>query len=109
MTDDQARLLRLLERSRDTLLDETRSYYKNGDRAPDVLFDAYQNAHAAVINMRGEIVGTGYWTEDGGPVVARWEQLASPHPPVYYERFEDGQRVSHGWIDPRTRRIVQTG
>lgn len=52
---------------------------------------------------------TAVLTQDGRPFVNEWHQGEPTGEPLYYERWEPGARVAHGWIDPTTRRIVQTG
>ena len=62
----------------------------------------------------------GYATGDGGPVISQWHNPAVDGPedlhPVYYEKYnpitaETGnpQRLAHGWVDAKSRKIVQTG
>lgn len=52
-------------------------------------------------------------TGDGGSVIREWHRGDDADEPVFYETYarRAGRwgRVSHGWIHPTTRRIVQTG
>jgi hypothetical protein len=52
-------------------------------------------------------------TEDGRHVEGAWHTGPDSGDEVYFERYdlEDGtvRRVSHGWIDRVTRRLVQVG
>lgn len=49
-------------------------------------------------------------TEDGRSFVNAWHEGESDIDTwVYFERYVDGARVSHGYLDPTSRRIVQTG
>lgn len=54
-----------------------------------------------------EILATedGSWAEPGV-----WHQgPESDEPTVYYERWRDGVRVGHGYVDAASRRLVQSG
>jgi hypothetical protein len=49
-------------------------------------------------------------TEDGR--YARWQEWETgpgSGREVYYERWEDGVRVAHGWLDAVSRKLVQSG
>lgn len=49
-------------------------------------------------------------TQDGRGYVNAWHEGESPIEDwVYFERYEAGLRVAHGYIDPTSRKIVQTG
>jgi len=56
-------------------------------------------------------------TSDGRGMLATWHEGAEAGEAVYFERYklEDGPlggryvRVSHGWVDGESRKIVQTG
>lgn len=49
-------------------------------------------------------------TQDGRGVVLEWHEGESDIDAwVYYERWENGLRLAHGYVDPTTRKIVQTG
>lgn len=49
-------------------------------------------------------------TQDGRGVVLEWHQGESDVDGwVYYERWENGLRLAHGYVDPTTRKIVQSG
>lgn len=49
-------------------------------------------------------------TEDGRGYVNAWHEGPSDIDVwVYFERYENGSRVAHGYIDPVSRKIVQTG
>ena len=49
-------------------------------------------------------------TVDGGPALIDWHAgLESDESPVRYERWTMAGRLSHGYVDPASRRIVQTG
>lgn len=60
-----------------------------------------------------EVVGL-VATEDGRGYQNEWHLTADGHQAdiedwVYFERYDLGHRVSHGYIDPTSRKIVQTG
>lgn len=49
-------------------------------------------------------------TEDGR--YARWQEWETgpgSGAEVYYERWQDGERVGHGWLDVESRKLVQSG
>lgn len=49
-------------------------------------------------------------TEDGR--YARWQEWETgpgSGTDVYYERWENGTRVAHGWLDAESRKLVQSG
>lgn len=49
-------------------------------------------------------------TEDGRYARWReWETGPGSGREVYYERWEDGVRVAHGWLDAESRKLVQSG
>jgi hypothetical protein len=50
-------------------------------------------------------------TQDGRGVVLEWHQDGPSDIDgwVYYERWEHGLRIAHGYVDPTTRKIVQSG
>ncbi len=60
-----------------------------------------------------EVVGL-VATEDGRGYVNAWH-LGADGPQaaidgwVYFERYDAGHRVAHGYVDPTSRKIVQTG
>lgn len=66
------------------------------------------NEEAAKIAARAMTVWTGDWAADGGTVGTTWHQGESEEQ-VYYERYRNGQRTAHGWIDAASRDITQTG
>jgi hypothetical protein len=47
-------------------------------------------------------------TQDGRGYIAEWHQGESADA-VYVERWEDGGRAFHGWVDVTSRKIVQAG
>jgi hypothetical protein len=47
-------------------------------------------------------------TQDGRSYIAQWHKGESAGA-VYVERWEDGGRAFHGWIDVDSRKIVQAG
>lgn len=47
-------------------------------------------------------------SSDGRSVQTLWHDGPAAGE-AYYERFEHGARVAHGWVDSVSRRIVQTG
>jgi hypothetical protein len=49
-------------------------------------------------------------TEDGrGADTTRWHDGPGTGDSVYVERWECGLRTFHGYVDPGSRRVVQTG
>lgn len=61
------------------------------------------------INRTGEIASL-VATADGRGVILEWhEGETDVETWVYYERWTEGRRVAHGYVDRTSRRIVQTG
>lgn len=60
----------------------------------------------------GDAEPTGFVaSSDGRSVQTLWHDEADggAQGAAYFERFEHGARVAHGWVDSVSRRIVQTG
>lgn len=38
-----------------------------------------------------------------------WETGPGSGSDVYYERWQDGVRIAHGWLDAESRKLVQSG
>lgn len=68
-----------------------------------------QQLEGELIDLRGQMIGTGIWTADGGGFCAEWQMGAQTGTDIYFERFENGRRTSHGFIDSESRKITQTG
>jgi hypothetical protein len=62
-----------------------------------------------IITLRGQMIGTGIWTQDGGAFIGGWHQGEQLGDDIAYERFELGLRIGHGYIDSISRKITQTG
>lgn len=82
---------------------------QHGWPIPEALLEASLKAENTVIRLRGSIIGTGTWTEDGGPVVGQWHEGPEHSGVIRYERYELGVRTAHGYVDPISRRIAQVG
>jgi hypothetical protein len=48
-------------------------------------------------------------TMDGRAMAAGWHEGLECGQAVYFERYEAGECVSHGWLDAESRQIVQAG
>lgn len=48
-------------------------------------------------------------TQDGKDVAGCWQQVEGCGEEVYYERYSGGVCQSHGWVDVKSRQIVQVG
>jgi hypothetical protein len=62
-----------------------------------------------IIELRGQMIGTGIWTQDGGGFIGGWHQGEQLGEDLLYERYELGLRIGHGFIDSISRKITQTG
>src|SRR4051812_18041253 len=73
---------------------------------------------AGIFDRTGDKVVTGFIaTADGRPLLSEWhrgEDGPEADDAVFFERWQADSigrftRVSHGWLDPATRKITQTG
>lgn len=67
---------------------------------------------ATASRLRGSVVGTGYWAADGGTIDGRWHEGREYNggaSAVHWVRYELGVEQAHGYADPVSRRITQTG
>lgn len=81
-----------------------------GEGIPLIVVELHYGPAATEAVLDGEALPIkAVLTGDGGGYVPEWHAGAPSGDSVYIERWEEGVRTFHGWIDPVTRRIVQTG
>lgn len=69
-----------------------------------------EQAHGTEAIIAKQVAADGFVaTMDGRAMAGGWHEGLESGQEVYFERYEAGECVSHGWLDAESRQIVQVG